>query len=447
MAAPFAAAQTQPPAGYTAVNPHQARQMGLQAIRLGRPDIAAEIAGALLQKDKTDSFAHFLMATSLKQMNQGKAAEAAAKQSYRYAKTPEQSYQSAHLAADLAFRRGALSTAQWWLRKSAEAAPDATRKDNSIAQFRAVKARNPWRINLAFSVRPSDNVNNGSAGQYNIIDGLPFVGSLSADAQAVKGVIADAAVNLGYRLQQNAVSATTLGAEMSLRRVHLAAAEKAQLGGDPGFGSARLAVSLRQDWRPSNSKHRFGLEGSIGRQTYQSGSDYSFFGLTFGHRVALAADTMIDSALDVEQRSKQVGPRGDRTFAIRSTVIRQRANQDLIITSLLANRFDTASAGRSGTMVGAQVGYTLADPVGPVSLSATLGVQQSQYDGYTLAGIAVPGGRSDTMGFAELQFQFNDISYAGFAPLLRLRHQRTQSNVSRFEAKETSVVLGLASKF
>ena len=444
---PLAMAQTAPPAGMVAVGADQARQMGLEAIRLGRPDIAAEIAIALLEKDPTDSFAHFLMASSLMRMKQGKEAEIAAKQSYRYAKTPEQSYQSAHLAADLAFQRGALSTAQWWLRKSAEAAPDEGRKDKSVALFRAVKARNPWRINLAFSVRPSDNVNNGSSGQYNIIDGLPFVGSLSADAQAVKGVVADAAVSLGYRLRQSAASETSLGAEFSLRHVHLGAAEKARLGGDPGFGSGRFALSLRQDWQPQNSKHRFSLEGSVGRQTYQSGGDYSFFGLTFGHRMPLAADTLIDNALDVEQRSKQGGPRGDRVFSIRSTLVHQRGNQDLITASLLANRFDTAMQGRSGTMLGAQIGYTLAKPIGQVNLSATLGLQSSQYNGYSLAGIAIPGGRSDTTGFAEVQFQFNEISYAGFAPLLRLRHQRTQSNISRFEARETSVVLGLASKF
>lgn len=75
------------------------------------------------------------------------------------------------------------------------------------------------------------------------------------------------------------------------------------------------------------------------------------------------------------------------------------------------------------------------------------GCKKSQYNGYTLASFVVPGGRSDTTGYAEVQLQFNEISYAGFAPQLRLRHQRTQSNVSRFEANETSVVLGLASKF
>jgi len=447
LAVTAAQGQTTPPEGYKAVTSSDARQLGLEAIRLRRPDIGAEIADALLQADPTDSFAHFLRATSLMQLNQGAAAEAAAKQAYRHAKTPEQTYQSAHLAADLAFRRGALTTSQWWLRQSAEAAPDTARKNKSVAQFRAVKARNPWRVALAFSVRPSDNVNNGATGQYNIINGLPFVGTLSADAQAVKGVVADAAVSLGYRLRQTAGNETTLGTDLSIRRVHLGAAEKARLGGDPGFGMGRIAVNLRQDWTPDGSGHRFSLEGAVGRQFYQSGSDYNFWGLTFGHRTALATDTLIDSALDFEQRSTQAQPRGDRSATLRSTLVRQLASQDIVTASLLTSRFDTAIKGRSSTMIGAQVGYTLAEPIGPVTLGGTMGVQKTQFNGYSLAGIVVPGGRSDTSGFAEMQMQFNDASYAGFAPVLRLRHQRTTSNVSRFSARETSVVLGLASKF
>lgn len=447
LAATVASAQTSPPQGYSAVSQGEARQLGLKAIQSGRPDIAAEIALALLQKDPTDSFAHFLMANSLMRTNDARLAERAAKQAYRYAKSPEQSFQSARLVADLAFRRGALTTSQWWLRKSAEAAPDEARKAKSIALFRGVKDRNPWQVRLAFSARPSDNVNNGSSGQFNIIDGLPYVGSLSEDAQAVKGVIAEAAVTLRYRLRQTAQGETTLGTDIASRRVHLSTAEKTRLGGDPGFGWDRASLSLRHDWHPANSKHRFSIEGATGHQSYQSGSDYSFWALTFGHRVPVANHALLDSAITAEQRSGQGQQRGDRSFSFRSTLIYQRENKDLIAATLLSNRFDTAASGRSTTMFGAQISYSLAQPLGPIGLSASLGLQQTQANGYSLAGLSVPGGKKDTTRYAEVQIQFNDLSYAGFAPHLRIRQQSTQSNVSRFEAREVSAALGLASKF
>ena len=374
LAAPVAA-QTPLPEGYASVTPQQARQLGLEAIRMGRPDLAARIASDLLAIDQTDSFAHFLMAHALMRLDRADMAEEAAKEAFRQSKSPEESYQSAHLVADLAHRRGALTTAQWWLRKSAEVVPDQARKNRTIAEFRAVKARNPWRIKLGFSLRPSDNVNNGSSGQFNIIDGLPFVGALSQDAQAVKGVVGDAAVSLGYRLAQSDTAETTLGLDLSLRHVRLDGAEKARLGGDPGFGSNRVAVSLRQDWQKGGSPHRFSVEGTIGRQSYQAGRGYGFAVLSFGHRMPLAAMTVLDSALDVEQRSKQ-GKRGDRSFAIRSTVIHQRDNADLVSITALANRFDTEAVGRSGTTFGLQLGYTLAKPVGPVGVGATLGLQK-----------------------------------------------------------------------
>ncbi|RUS59381.1 DUF560 domain-containing protein [Pseudorhodobacter sp. E13] len=424
-----------------------ARVLGLEAIRLGRPELAAEIAMALLAADPADSFGHFLMANSLMRMNEPRMAERAAKQAYRYAKTPEQSFQSARLAADLAFQRGALTTSQWWLRKSAEAAPDEARMAKSIALFRGVKRRNPWRVQLAFSARPSDNVNNGSSGQYNIIDGLPFVGKLSEDAQAVKGVVAEAAVTLGYRLRQSGQSETSVGAQITTRRVHLSTGEKTRLGGDPGFGWNRISLSLRHEWAPADSRHRFSLEGTAGRMDYQSGSDYSFWGLALGHRAILSERAFLDSAIEAEQRSDQGTRRGDRSYSIRSSLIFQRENKDMIAATLLGNRFDTTITGRSSTMVGAQISYTLADPIGPVGLSGSLGLQRSQANGYSLVGLTVPGGKKDTTRYAEVQMQFNDVSYAGFAPHLRLRHQSTRSNVSRFDAREVSATLGIASKF
>jgi tetratricopeptide (TPR) repeat protein len=452
LAPPFATAQTlPPPAGYTEVGPDTARHLGLQAIKLNRPDIAAEIAAALLQQDPTDTFAHFLMATSLMRLGQTETAELAAKQSYRYAQSPEQSYQSAQLAANLAFARGALTTAQWWLRKSAEAAPDDARKDKAVAQFRAVRARNPWRIKFALSLRPSDNVNNGSSGQFNIIDGLPYVGTLSQDAQAVKGVVADVALSLGRRLSQSPTRETHLGLELSKRHVTLSGTEKARLGGDPGFGAQRGVISLRQDWRPAQTRHLFSLEGGIGRQTYQSGGSFSFAQLSLGHRMPLATFAALETAVEVEQRTRQAGRqaglRGDRSFALRSTLIHLRDNQDIVTATALANRFDTALDGRSSTTLGLQLGYALAKPIGPVGLSVTFGAQKSRFDGYSLAGMVVPGGRADMTSYAELQMQIDDLSFTGFSPVLRLRHQRTTSNVSRFEAQETSVVLGIASKF
>jgi hypothetical protein len=447
LSAPIATAQTTLPAAQSKLSKDDARQLGLAAIRQGRADVAAEVALALLAAEPKDSFAHFLMATSLMKLKEPAAAEVAAKRSYRYAKTPEQEFQSSYMAADLAFQRGALLTSQWWLRKSAEAAPDEARKAKTVELFRAVRARNPWRVNLAFSLRPSDNVNNGSSGQFNIIDGLPFIGRLSADAQAVKGVVTDAEISLGYRLQKTDRHETVLGADLSVRRVNISTAEKARLGGDPGFGSDRYSLNLRHDWQPKDSKHRFSIKGEIGQQTYQNGYDYSFYGVTLGHRMPLAPSLYIANAVQAEQRAKAAYTRGDRTYGIRSTLLHQRGNQDLVTFSLSANRFDTLAKGRSANIFGAQVGYSLANPVGAVTLSASLGVQKSHYTGYSLAGLVVPGGRDDTTGFGEMQFQFNEISYAGFAPVLKLRHEQTQSNVSRFEAKQTSVVIDLASKF
>ena len=42
---------------------------------------------------------------------------------------------------------------------------------------------------------------------------------------------------------------------------------------------------------------------------------------------------------------------------------------------------------------------------------------------------------------------FDQLDYAGFAPMLRLRAGRKSSNDSRYDIRELSVSLGIESKF
>ena len=50
---------------------------------------------------------------------------------------------------------------------------------------------------------PSSNVNGGADTPYNIIDGVPLVGTLSAGAQALSGWIGQTSLNVGYRLRRS----------------------------------------------------------------------------------------------------------------------------------------------------------------------------------------------------------------------------------------------------
>ena len=446
--APQAQGTTKAAAGERVVSKGTARLIGLQAIRENKPDVAVTVAQRMLAADKNDSFAHFLLATAYLTINRLPEAQASGKTAYKTATSDEQRHHAARITALAAYRLDHHSSAQWWLRKSAESAPSDLTRAQTVAAFRAVKAQNPLSVKLAFSVAPSDNVNGGSSGQYNIIDGLPYIGELSPDAQALKGTVAQAAGQLSYRLSETAESLTELEFGMSLRHVRLGGAERALMEGKPGFDAARFSIGLNHVMQQTGSAHRFTLNGTVGRQTYEQGGNYGFVRLGFGHHVALAPDLALDSLVSAEARSPRDGAGGaEKTYALRGTVMRAMGGGDTASLAAYVSRLDSPLAGRSATTLGAQLGYALGEPIGPVSLSGSVGYLATSYAGYAIAGLAVPGGRDDRSAFVEMKLSLGTVSYAGFAPEVTFRHQRSSSNVSRFDSQESSVTLGLKSLF
>lgn len=450
VAAPLRAETEMPPSVTATISAEQARDLGLEAIRADKPELALAIAQGLLARDKADPFAHFLLATAYMHLDRLPEAQAAGKIAYRYGKTPEQRFQAARLTALVAYNQGRYATAQWWLRRAAHNAPTEERKARSVAEFNSVRAKNPLRLKLQFSVVPSDNVNNGSSGQYNIIDGVPYVGVLSADAQALSGVVSEGSGEASYRFRQTAHSETHVGARLKLRQVDLSAEARAEFADTtvPDFNTQRLEFTLRHVIKARSGGQRFTLDGALGRQWSGNVEPYSYARLSFGHLKALGAKSVLDSALTAERRSIAPGQtRPDHTYSLRSGLTYGLANADTVSAMAYISAYETEIEGRGSTTLGGQVSYTLGRALGPVNVSASLGYQASTFPGYTIATIVVPGGRKDKSVFAEVQMTFSNTSYAGFAPLISLRKQRTQSNVSRFDASETAVTLGLRSTF
>lgn len=434
----------------TAVSAETARRIGVQAMAENRPDIALAFAAALIRADPKDPFAHYLQAQALRKLKRLPEAQTAARTAFRQGESREQRFQAARLTALVAYDRQRFGAAQWWLRRAAQAAPEAERRARSIAEFGAVRAQNPLAIDLRFSLVPSDNVNNGSSGAFNTIDGVPYVGTLSPDAQALSGVIAEVGGTLTYRLRQSGSSATFLGAKANIRAVALSPAAKAQLGTTPApdLGSQRLELSLSHRIAPEGSPARLTFAATLGRLWQTGVEPQDLRRLTASYTRTLAPRTLLDFGLSLEQRERTEGrPRGDGVYSFQLTATHRLPKAGLLTGALFLSRYDTPLDGRSSTTLGARIAFAPAQDLGPARLSLNFGLQRAEFNGYALAGILVPGGRADTMGYGELQVWFPKMQYMGFAPELSLRHQTTGSNVSRFETSETSVTLGIRSTF
>ena len=59
----------------------------------------------------------------------------------------------------------------------------------------------------------------------------------------------------------------------------------------------------------------------------------------------------------------------------------------------------------------------------------------------------VEGGRQDQSIYGDISLFFADYDVAGFAPTLQVRTGQRSSNVNRFEISETTITLGIQSKF
>ncbi|MFT7060639.1 MAG: hypothetical protein ACJASV_003163 [Pseudorhodobacter sp.] len=428
----------------------QSRALGLQAIRVGRPDIAHDVALVLLEKDKADPFAHFLMATALMHLKRLPEAELASKRAFRLAKSPEQYHQSARLAAQAAYQQGQFTEAQWWLRRAAHHAPKDAQRSRSIADFNAVKRQNPLSYSLRFSVTPSNNVNNGSEDAFNIIDGLPQVGVLSADAQALSGVTSRAGATLRYRLRESTRRSTFFQVNADFTVVTLDSAAKAQLDGnpEPELDTRQLEFSVQQNHLNEAADARLSYGISIGRR-WQDGFDpRDHLRGNLGWTKAINPKTILSLATSAEVRTTQSSlTKNDQLYAVSAGLTRALPGGSSLGGLVFASTYRTELSGQSSNSIGLRVSFTPAAELGPMRMKFNLGLQKAEYKGYTLAGIVVPGGRRDVSHFAEVEVLFPKLDYLGFSPGLSLRHQQTNSNVSRFDTSETSTLLGIKSLF
>ena len=197
----------------------QASRSGLQALSEGRPELANEISTAILARNPEDAEALFVRALLLKAVNLPDAARDASAAAWRHAKTPALKFDAAMLTADILSGQGYFTRAQFWLRRADQAAFDDARRQAVSAAFRSVRRKNPLQVTLRFSVRPSNNVNNGADTEIIDIGGLPF--RIDASGRQFGGWIAETGVSLRYRLASTPKARTDFLGELAFRKVWL----------------------------------------------------------------------------------------------------------------------------------------------------------------------------------------------------------------------------------
>lgn len=455
-----------------AVTLDQARQIARQALVQQEPAIALEIGRGLLEADPRDADALLIVAAAQAQLGNPVNGRRAAARAYRNSARGAVRLDAATIAAGLSLRAGRPTLTQIWLRRASLHTDDPEAQARIMADYRRVRAQNPWRFTLTTSLRPSSNVNNGAEQADQIVDGIDVsaLGTLSASALALPGVIATGQLELGYRLRGTARSRTEVIGRLRVRRVDLSQEARAKadqarrdalaagvpeflIPPDPqnrDFGSTYADVTLRHQVRVGETAGNTAMLAlGFGGFWYGTRHDARLARLDARRTWAIGEAAQITLHGSVALRDEIGSARGDSTtYAVLGGYARRMADGARLSLglSLADTRSDQRNNAHTAWSLRAQYGF--ARNWGPAEVTAGMALSHADYPVYALTNtLLVPGGRQDRGAFADLTLFFEEYDYLGFAPEVTLRAGQRSSNVSRFETRELSVSLGVQSKF
>jgi hypothetical protein len=425
-----------------------ARALALQALQQGDPATAAQIAQGLLQRDPDDGMAHFTLARAFQQMRQPGKGRRSARLAFRHAGGETDKFHAAQLAARLAVEDNSPTAAQVWLRRSLLHVPDPRMRPRIEKDYRILRQLSPWQFGLSLSFAPSSNLNNGADSPYSLIDGVPVVGYLSGSAQALSGLRASADASVSYRLSQSKSQATRMSFRAFGQRVHLSdeAREIAPDVSNSDLAFNYLELGLNQQRKAQNGGWTFGA--ALG-QSWSGGEKYQQSKrLHLSRRLPVGDASLLGLTGQLEHIRHDSGLADIRGLTL-STRLSHRSDTTgdwQVSLSLKTEDSDNANATRN--RVDGQINWSPRKSKATAMIHPTLslGASWQHYADFTV-GLPVPGGREDETLFGQVEFTLQALDYGGFVPSLRVQARKTDSNVSRYDTRETTVSFGIKSAF
>lgn len=419
-------------------------EQAAQALANGDPDVAVRLSELLLQRNREDYHALFLLSLSRAHQRDHKAAATAAGRAFRTGTTDHQKLQAARIAGAEWFKSGRYSRAEWWLRRAANHAKTEESAAQVKQEFQAIRENNPFSLRLNISVSPSNNVNGGADEQFFDLGNIRLV--FSPESLALSGIEYAGDLDLTYRLSQNSNQVTEVsfyaygrtytlspearakaprarGSDFSLSVIDLSFHHRRFLF--DGLGPTGVSVHSGQVWYGGDPLWRYNRLSLW--QTFPNGRN--------------ASTTVRISAED--QKSLGSFHPDTTVYDLQGTYIRQLPNRDVLQLSLATRYNDSVIITSTFLDYLASIDYVLAKPVFDTRLVFSLAAGYKSYDEFSLS----LDGRRDRYLRARVTAVFEQISYFGFSPSFSVIAKRTNSNVTRFTKLELQGAIGFESKF
>ena len=428
----------------------QGHVMARQALLSGDFGFAMDLALALLDADPDDADALAILATGLIRVGDYPLARSTARRAYLQAEAGLQSYEAARIAALAAKLDNRFTLSQLWLRRAANHAELPNLAAQTAQDYKQVAAQNPLWFRVNASVRRSDNVNGGSDTALNVIDGVPWVGTLSAEAQALSGTVASGQISARYRIDQSSEHLTALTGQLLTQNVFLSDAAQASApdltNADLSSYSLTAGIEHRQKWDNLTTT----ISAEVGQVWSGDAKSYDLARLGAGLSYGLNDNAAVSATLRHEMRFDRTGGRNDdtvTTFGAGITAIAQTGiAQGRWSAGVNHTMTESPTTNRANTASSLYASFAPNMQGKPVQLQASVGRAVTLYDDYALPPV-FSGERRDETSFAVIEAAFPNMTYAGFMPVISLRSVQTDSNISRFTRSETGIEFGYRSSF
>ncbi len=422
---------------------NDARAVARSAMLQGNLPVADALSAALLARDPDDVEALLIRAALTRASGDPDASRDFAARAYGLAETDTQRYDAAMLAAEAEARREHFTRSQLWLRRADQVAPTDEASDLVARSYAQVAQRNPLKVQLSFSIAPSNNVNNGAETALIEIGDFDFY--LDDSGLQLGGTEASAGLSFSYRLSEDKTQKTEVLGQLFGRKVWLDNDAKVQAPGVEGsdFDYGVVVAGLRHTrliWPDTGPSQVTGVIG----QSWYGGDEQARWGeLQLGQIVARGKNAAWRISFVLREEERLDDPINSSTSLGTSTeYLRQQDSGASFGIGASLRTIESDSATVDSWLAGINGRYTFA-PLGPVQPSVTASISRRDYRSWS----TTPGGRQDDSLSLGLNLTWTDLSYYGFVPQVSVNGRRTWSNVDIYDRNQFSVGLTAVSRF
>jgi len=427
------------------LNPAEMRELAGQAVVQGRPDLAFDLSGALIERDPTDLNAQLIRSRAARDLGLNSDALLHAGEAWALADNPDEKYAAALATAQAYSSSGRRTTAQLWLRRAVQLAPNDALRQQAAQDFLYVRRQNPWATALSFSISPNSNINNGSRNETSELFDLPFEFELEGEARALSGVEIATGFSTRYRLISSDLKRTDLqfGA---WHRNYVLSDEAKDIAPDAkgsDFATTSVFAGLYETYLLPDIRSQIGWNVRLGK-TWYSGEEllrYAWLGGTYQR--AFGQNALVSATLHNERQDGLNGRDDASIWTARIAYSRFLESGDRLSVFARLSEADSDADYLDYTQQNVGLRYALAEPIGPAQLEFGLRFGDKDHSRSDYSG----DGRQERSLEATITAAFLDLDYYGFIPTVTMRFERTEANLDIYETESLGIQLGVRSAF